>query len=45
VLLTAGASCPDAMLDSVIHRVLTFFPGARPVEEALEPFASGLTVM
>jgi 4-hydroxy-3-methylbut-2-enyl diphosphate reductase len=44
ILLTAGASCPDAMLDSVIHRVLTFFPGARSVEEALEPFAPGSPV-
>jgi 4-hydroxy-3-methylbut-2-enyl diphosphate reductase len=38
VLLTAGASCPDAMLDAVIHRVLAFFPGSRTVDEAMADF-------
>ncbi|QXD16751.1 4-hydroxy-3-methylbut-2-enyl diphosphate reductase [Rhodocaloribacter litoris] len=38
LVLTAGASCPDALLDEVLHRVLDFFPGARTVEEALAPF-------
>ncbi len=38
LVLTAGASCPDALLDEVIRRVLTFFPEARRVEEALAPF-------
>jgi 4-hydroxy-3-methylbut-2-enyl diphosphate reductase len=38
ILLTAGASCPDALLDAVVRRVLSWFPGARPVEEALAPF-------
>ena len=39
ILLTAGASCPDALLDEVIQRVLEWFPTTRPVEDALEPFA------
>jgi len=38
ILLGAGASCPDALLDAVIHRVLPYFPDAQSVEEALEPF-------
>jgi len=38
VLLTAGASCPDALLDAVIQRLLGWTDGTRPVEEALEPF-------
>jgi len=38
VLLTAGASCPDALLDGVIERLLGWFPDARPTEEALAPF-------
>ena len=38
ILLTAGASCPDALLDAVIRRVLRWFPEARTVEEALVPF-------
>lgn len=40
LLLTAGASCPDALLDAVIRRVLQWFPDARSVEEALTPFAA-----
>ena len=38
VLLTAGASCPDALLDEVIRTLLTFVDGARPVADALAPF-------
>jgi 4-hydroxy-3-methylbut-2-en-1-yl diphosphate reductase len=38
IVLTAGASCPDALLDQVVRRVLDFFPNARPVEAALAPF-------
>ena len=38
VLLTAGASCPDALLDDVIGRLLKWFPDARPAGEALAPF-------
>jgi 4-hydroxy-3-methylbut-2-enyl diphosphate reductase len=44
VLLTAGASCPDALLDEVIHRVLSFFPHARPLEDAMLQFAGGAEV-
>lgn len=36
VLLTAGASCPDILLDRVIERVLSFETDVRPVEEVLE---------
>ena len=38
VLLTAGASCPDALLDGVIQRLLDWFPEARSVGDALAPF-------
>ena len=44
ILLTAGASCPDALLDQVIHRTLGFFHQAgRAVQsdaEALSSFAA-----
>lgn len=40
VILTSGASCPDAVLDDVLFRVLSFFPGARPLDEALSPFSA-----
>ena len=42
VLLTSGASCPDALLDEVVRKILSWFPDARPVEEALAPFKEDL---
>lgn len=38
VLITSGASCPDATVDRVIHRVLEAFPGALSIEEVLTDF-------
>ncbi len=38
VALTCGASCPDAIVDEVLFRVLSFFEGVRSVAAALEPF-------
>lgn len=35
VVLTAGASCPDALLDEVIQQVVAWFPAARTTEEAV----------
>ncbi|HEX8386524.1 MAG TPA: 4-hydroxy-3-methylbut-2-enyl diphosphate reductase [Rubricoccaceae bacterium] len=40
ILLTAGASCPDALLDEVMRRVLAFFPVAQGLDAALAPFAA-----
>jgi 4-hydroxy-3-methylbut-2-enyl diphosphate reductase len=36
IVLTCGASCPDAILDAVLLRVLSFFAGTRPVEDVIE---------
>jgi 4-hydroxy-3-methylbut-2-enyl diphosphate reductase len=38
VVLTCGASCPDAILDRVLLKVLSFFEGTRPLDEVLEQF-------
>jgi 4-hydroxy-3-methylbut-2-enyl diphosphate reductase len=38
VVLTSGASCPDALLDEVIRKIIAWYPDAKLVEEALEPF-------
>jgi 4-hydroxy-3-methylbut-2-enyl diphosphate reductase len=38
VVLTCGASCPDAILDEVLRRVLSFVPGVRNLEDVLESF-------
>jgi 4-hydroxy-3-methylbut-2-enyl diphosphate reductase len=40
VILTSGASCPDVLLDDVLLRALSFFPGARPVDEVLAAFVA-----
>jgi len=38
ILLTAGASCPDVLLDRVMSKICSWFPDSQPVEEALEPY-------
>ncbi|HHP7237965.1 4-hydroxy-3-methylbut-2-enyl diphosphate reductase [Longibacter sp.] len=38
VVLTSGASCPDALLDEVVRKIVAWFPNARPIDEALAPF-------
>lgn len=38
VLLTSGASCPDALLDEVVRKIVSWYPEARSVEEAVQPF-------
>jgi 4-hydroxy-3-methylbut-2-enyl diphosphate reductase len=40
IILTSGASCPDAILDEVLQKILSFFPEAKSVEQALEPFTA-----
>ena len=36
VILTCGASCPDAVVDEVLLRVLSFFPDALPIDAVLD---------
>jgi 4-hydroxy-3-methylbut-2-enyl diphosphate reductase len=38
VALTCGASCPDAIVEGVLLRVLSFFTTARPLEDVLQPY-------
>ena len=35
IILTSGASCPDSLVDQVLHRILSFFEGVKPTEEVL----------
>jgi 4-hydroxy-3-methylbut-2-enyl diphosphate reductase len=39
VALTCGASCPDAIVDGVLFRVLSFFGATRSLEAVLQPYA------
>ena len=32
ILMSSGASCPDAMVETVIERLLEFFPDAKPLD-------------
>ena len=36
ILISAGASCPDSMVEAVIARVSEFFPGAHPIREDVQ---------
>ncbi|RDB07079.1 4-hydroxy-3-methylbut-2-enyl diphosphate reductase [Runella aurantiaca] len=36
VMLTCGASCPDAIIEGVLTRIVSFFPEAKPIEEVLQ---------
>ena len=38
IVLTAGASCPDVLLDEVLQKIVGWFPETRLVEQVLEPF-------
>jgi 4-hydroxy-3-methylbut-2-enyl diphosphate reductase len=40
IILTCGASCPDAVLDEVLARVHSLLPGARPLDEVLEAYVT-----
>ncbi|GAB3180230.1 4-hydroxy-3-methylbut-2-enyl diphosphate reductase [Telluribacter humicola] len=36
IMLTCGASCPDAVVEGILMRLLSFYEGIRPVEEVME---------
>ena len=44
IILTSGASCPDAILDEVLQKIVSYFHGAKSVEEALKPFKTEVGV-
>jgi 4-hydroxy-3-methylbut-2-enyl diphosphate reductase len=35
VLLTCGASCPDAVMEEILRKLISFFPGAKDVDEVV----------
>ncbi|MFN8345661.1 MAG: 4-hydroxy-3-methylbut-2-enyl diphosphate reductase [Spirosomataceae bacterium] len=38
IMLTCGASCPDAIIEGVLTRLLSFFPDAKSIEEVMQEF-------
>lgn len=36
IILTSGASCPDSVIEGVIHKINSFYTGTRSVEEAIK---------
>lgn len=41
VLLTCGASCPDAVVEGIMLKLVSFFPDARPVDAVVNEFVTG----
>jgi 4-hydroxy-3-methylbut-2-enyl diphosphate reductase len=35
VLLTCGASCPDAVMEEILRKLVSFFPGAKDVDKVV----------
>lgn len=40
ILLTSGASCPDALVESVLRKILSFYKGVRDIDEVVKEATS-----
>jgi 4-hydroxy-3-methylbut-2-enyl diphosphate reductase len=38
ILITSGASCPDALVEAVIEKIISFYPAARSLPGLLNRF-------
>ena len=38
IILTSGASCPDAVVEAVLRKIHSFFPTAKDVDEVIDRF-------
>jgi len=43
IILTSGASCPDTLVDQVLFRISSWYPGAKHPEEVLDTFTSSFS--
>jgi 4-hydroxy-3-methylbut-2-enyl diphosphate reductase len=39
ILLTSGASCPDALVEGVIQKLANYYPSAKSIEEITQQFS------
>ena len=40
IILTSGASCPDSVIEGVIHKINSFYSDIKPVEEAINQLSN-----
>ncbi len=45
IAVTAGASCPDSIVDQVLQKLLSFFPQAGKMSDAVEQHRSALSIV
>ena len=38
IILTSGASCPDAVVENTLKKLLSYFENRKTIEEVLSPF-------
>ena len=43
VLLTCGASCPDAVIEEILRKLVSFFPGALSPDDVVATWEAQLS--
>lgn len=43
IMLTSGASCPDAVMDEVLTKIVSFFPGSKDLENVMRDYIAEIS--